>query len=104
MIKLSIISHFYNSQDKVIEQIERWRRIDPKALSGIEFILVDDCSDEVPDIKGYNLNIRLIRIDTDISWNQPGARNLAALSARGEWGLFFDIDQVIDVDAIGMLV
>jgi glycosyltransferase involved in cell wall biosynthesis len=102
--KLSIISHFYNHHDKVIEQVKCWSRIDPKVLDQIEFILVDDCSKDLLDIKKYGLDIRLLRIDTDIPWNQAGARNLGALVARGAWGLFFDIDQVLDVRAIGVLL
>jgi predicted SAM-dependent methyltransferase/glycosyltransferase involved in cell wall biosynthesis len=102
--KLSIISHFYNNCDKVVGQVEHWSRIDSRILREIEFILVDDCSDDLPDIKTYSLNIRLFRIDSDIPWNQAGARNLGALNARGEWGLFFDIDQVLDVGIIGTLL
>jgi glycosyltransferase involved in cell wall biosynthesis len=102
--KLSIISHFYNHHDKVIEQVKRWSRIDPEVLCQIEFILVDDCSNGLPDIKKYGLDIRLLRIETDIPWNQAGARNLGALVARGEWGLFFDVDQVLDIRAIGILL
>jgi glycosyltransferase involved in cell wall biosynthesis len=104
MPQLSVISHFYNNHDKVVEQVERWRRIDPKALRQIEFILVDDCSDDLPNIKKHGLNLRLLRVDTDIPWNQAGARNLGALNACGKWGLFFDIDQVLDITATGALV
>jgi hypothetical protein len=41
---------------------------------------------------------------TDIAWNQPGARNLGAFHATGEWGLFFDIDQLVNIDALGTLL
>jgi glycosyltransferase involved in cell wall biosynthesis len=102
--KLSVISNFYNCPDKVADQVERWSQIAPKLLRQIEFILVDDCSDPVPDVKKRGLNLRLFRVDTDIAWNQPGARNLGALNARADWGLFFDIDQVLDNDVLGTLL
>jgi hypothetical protein len=102
--KLSVITHFYNSHDRVAEQLDRWRQIDKAALRDIEFILIDDCSDSVPDFETHGLDVRLLRIDTDIAWNLAGARNLGALNARGEWALFFDIDQMLDVGAMGALL
>jgi glycosyltransferase involved in cell wall biosynthesis len=104
MPKLSIISHFYNSPEKVEQQIEHWKKIDPELLKEIEFILVDDCSEHHSTLQRGDLNLRLFRITTDIPWNQAGARNLGAYHARGEWGLFFDIDQEIILNSLPVLL
>ena len=40
-------------------------------------------------------SMRAFRVLDDIPWNQPGARNLGALNASGEWILFHDIDHFI---------
>ena len=101
---ISIISHFYNHPGMVEQQVEHWKRIDPKILPYLEFILVDDCSEDRPNLTRGNLNLRLFRVVTDIPWNQAGARNLAAFHAAGEWGLFFDIDQQINVDNLVVLL
>lgn len=104
MPKLSIISHFYNSPEKVEQQIAHWKKIDPELLKHIEFILVDDCSEEHPIFQKKDLNLRIFRITTDIPWNQAGARNLAAYHASGEWGLFFDIDQEIILESLPTII
>lgn len=104
MPKLSIISHFYNHPEKVERQLAHWKNIPEHILQHIEFILVDDCSEEVPKIEKENLNLRLFTITSDIPWNQGGARNLGAYNAQGEWALFFDIDQHIYPDTLAPLL
>jgi glycosyltransferase involved in cell wall biosynthesis len=104
MPKLSIISHFYNHPEKVERQIQHWNKINPALLSSVEFILVDDCSEDTPKISAGNINLRHFRITTDIAWNQAGARNLGAFHAAGEWGLFFDIDQQLNLDTLETLL
>lgn len=104
MKKLSIISHFYNHPDMVERQIEHWNRIDPALLDYIEFILVDDHSEELPRIAKSKIDLRLYRVITDLEWNQAGARNLGGFQAFGDWSLYFDIDQRINLDAVPLLL
>jgi hypothetical protein len=104
MPRLSIISHFYGHPERVLSQIEHWSKISPDLLSELEFILVDDCSEVPVVLPPNNLNLRLFRITTDIPWNQGGARNLGAFQAKGDWALFFDIDQKLELDTLGMLL
>ena len=104
MVRLSIVSHFYNHLDQVLRQLERWRGIDPALLAQVEFILVDDHSDQALTLPAGNLDLRVFRVETDIDWNQAGARNLGALMARGEWGLFFDIDQALTPEALPVIL
>jgi glycosyltransferase involved in cell wall biosynthesis len=104
MPKITIISHFYNHPEKVERQVEHWKKIDSQLLPHLEFVLVDDCSEDRPTLSKGNLNLRLFRVVTDIPWNQAGARNLAAFHAVGEWGLFFDIDQQVSLDTLIILL
>ncbi len=104
MKKLSVISHFYNHPDMVERQIEHWNKIDPAFLPFMEFILVDDHSEDVPRIAKTGIDLRYFRVISDIEWNQAGARNLAAYHAEGEWSLFFDIDQHINLDVVPVLL
>ena len=104
MPKLSIISHFYNHPTMVEQQIAHWQSIAPEFLRDIEFILVDDCSEELPTIVRGNLDLRLFRITSDIMWNQAGARNLGTYHASGDWALFFDIDQKLMLDTVPLLL
>jgi hypothetical protein len=91
--KLTVISHFLNHHDRVQEQLNRWKSIQNEILDKVEFLIIDDCSDAIPDLDFEGLNARLYRITTDIKWNQAGARNLATVLAKSEWALYFDIDQ-----------
>jgi len=94
MKKLSIISHFYNHPLKVENQIKFWESLPDIFLNQVEFILIDDCSEDKPTIKTSKIDLKYYEIVTDIPWNQSGARNLGTVQAQGEWALFFDIDQI----------
>jgi glycosyltransferase involved in cell wall biosynthesis len=102
--KLSIISHFYNHPLKVERQLAHWAKAPADYLKFTEFVLVDDCSEDRPTIEKSILDLRLFRVISDVPWNQGGARNLAAFHARGEWGLFFDIDQELNLDTLPLLL
>lgn len=99
-MKISIISHFYNHHQEVRNQIAHWESFIQSRTDEIEFILIDDFSDEVFQPSSSKLKIRNIRIDSDIPWNQAGCRNLGAYLARGEWLLIFDIDQFLNPIAL----
>ncbi len=104
MTKLSIISHYYNHPQMVQNQIAYWESLPDSFLTEVEFVLVDDCSEQAPDIPVTTLNLKVFRIITDLPWNQAGARNLGAFNATGEWALYFDIDQKFYVEPmVGVL-
>lgn len=98
MVKLSIISHYYNHPQMVIDQIAYWETLPDFFLDAVEFILVDDCSENKPIFPPSKLNLKLLRIITDLPWNQAGARNLGTFTASGDWALYFDIDQKFYID------
>jgi len=101
---LSVICPYFNHLDEVQAQIERWSKIDRVYLDKIEFILVDDCSEEFRQLDPCGLTLRQFRIDTDKKWNQAGARNLGFMQARGEWSLVFDIDLLLTDEAIPEII
>ena len=98
MPKLSIISHYYNHPEMVEQQIAYWESLPDSFLSQVEFVLVDDCSEQTPVIPVTKLDLKLFRVITDVPWNQAGARNLGAFNATGEWALYFDMDQKFYVE------
>jgi len=104
MPEVSIISHFYNHPDKVLEQIAWWESLPAEFLSRVEFILIDDCSEQSPVIPATGLDLKVFRITTNIAWNQAGARNLATFHARGAWGLYFDLDQHFHDEPMGIVL
>lgn len=102
--KLSIISHYYNHPQMVQDQIAYWESLPASFLSQVEFILVDDCSSQTPVFNATHLDLKLFRVITDLPWNQGGARNLGAFNARGEWALYFDIDQKFFLDPMNSVL
>ena len=104
MKKLSIITHFYNHPEQVEAQVASWKKIDRSLLPQIEFVLIDDCSDVLPNIVPDDLDLKVYRIDSDIAWNQSGARNLGFFAATGDWCLVFDIDQKLEVASLPALL
>jgi glycosyltransferase involved in cell wall biosynthesis len=104
MPKLSIISHFYNHPEKVERQLAYWNSWDPALLAQLEFIVVDDCSEDRPAIDAPNIDLKAFRVITDVPWNQGGSRNLGAYNASGEWAMFFDIDQQCNPGPLAAIV
>ena len=69
---------------------------DKGILDRLQFVIVDDGSPfpvKLPN--DLDLNILLIRINEDIPWNQPGARNLGVVYARSDKLLLTDLDHEI---------
>ncbi|AQW86529.1 putative glycosyltransferase, family 2 [Campylobacter pinnipediorum subsp. caledonicus] len=97
-INLSYITHFYCNQeniDSVISLLRKYEQYSPDLLDQIEFIIVDDGSPIQYEIPEFDLNIRWLKINEDIQWNQAGARNLGATYARSDKIVMLDLDHYI---------
>jgi len=101
---LTVITHVYNAQAAVDHHLGLWKQLPREVSARIEFIVVDDCSDTPLDIDPGHLDVRLFRVIDDIAWNMPGCKNLAAVQARSDWLLFFDVDNVIEPDGFARLI
>lgn len=90
MPELSIITTTYG-QPKMLSawmtEIERFKT----AVDDVEVIVVDDCGN--PPADSYAL-AHTFRIDEDVPWNQPGARNLGLAHAHARVVLMVDVDMV----------
>lgn len=92
--RISIIVHGYNNQSALSLQEPIWRAW--QLIDQIEFIFIDDGSSPPLSLENLPAHARCYRIHTDIKWNQPGAKNLGANFAQGEWFLFYDLDHFVD--------
>jgi hypothetical protein len=94
-LRLAYVTHFYcnrQNADEVTDMFRRYAAYDSALLDRVHFVVVDDGSPvkyEVPDL---DLNLTWIRIDQDIRWNQPGARNLGMTYARADNVFLCDVD------------
>lgn len=92
-----ILPVFFNQKDtETLSRLLRtYASYSPELTRRIMFIIVDDHSPI--DIKiphDINLNYRLYRIDSDIMWNQAGARNLGATMSPAPRLILTDVDHV----------
>ena len=107
---LSIVVNAYQAQPALDRQLALWRGYPDPVRQVVEFVVVDDGSAPALQITAdapsaaRPLNITLARIQQDIAWNMPGARNLGALLARGPWLLFHDVDHFLPVHSLQLLL
>ena len=66
----------------------------------MEFVIIDDGSPLKYEIPDFNLNLRWIKINENIKWNQSGARNLGALSAKSDKLIITDLDHIFYEDTL----
>jgi hypothetical protein len=100
---LTLVTHVYNAQAMVDQQLARWRSFSPALRERLAFVIVDDCSSTPLTVDANGLNLRLLRVTDDIAWNMPGCRNLLATVAETDWLLFFDIDNTTAEAHIALL-
>ena len=90
---MTIIYTYYNQKER-IPGILKEKHPDCRV------IIVDDCS-QTP-LKSLE-SIDVYRIDEDIPWNQPGARNLGFQEAEG-WIICADIDHLVTRENVDALI
>jgi predicted glycosyltransferase involved in capsule biosynthesis len=97
---MNIVFPYFNNGGMLKRHIEEWKKYsDPLEWS---VIIVDDCSIRDPisnyldEIKTIPFkSVRIFQIETDIPWNQDGARNLAFKHINNEWCVSTDIDHLL---------
>jgi predicted glycosyltransferase involved in capsule biosynthesis len=93
----SIIYPYYNDQKLLNKHIEYWNSYSKIIRKNIHIILVDDASKIRPDLSNLtkDINLTLLRINENIEWNQPGAKNLGFKFVINSWVLTLDIDHYV---------
>lgn len=107
MNHITLVYPYFNNGSMLDIQLGEWSKYANKECW--KAIIVDDCSKTDPAIdhlKYVNVGfpIELYRINTDIAWNQHGARNLAMTHTEpDDWCLMTDMDHLLpreNADAI----
>ena len=102
MVNLSVIIPTMNRQEAVLRCVES---VLDSEYTDIEVIVVDNASDDgvCDDLKFYkDKNLQIICSDKNLG--AGGGRNLGAASANGEYLLFLDDDNVVEMHMISNLV
>jgi len=95
--RITISLLYYNDEEHVSRHIEKWESYNDLA----KFQIIDDGSSTpakkfLKDTAFPDLDSSLYRIEEDIPWNIPGARNLSATVCDTPFILICDMDQIFD--------
>lgn len=103
----NIIFTIYDPKHEIIDMhLDIWSKIPIKYRKQMRFIIIDDCSNNefLPEI-AFPINLLIVRIDTNIWWNPPGAKNLGFLLADNDWVFSCDVDHTAEPEEyIKMLI
>jgi hypothetical protein len=105
-ISLSYVVPVYFNQrgpDAVFSLLRRYEKYSAHILDRVHFVVVDDGSPVNYEMQDLNLNITWLKINEDIPWNQPGARNLGAVYAKSDNILLTDLDFEYPEETLGAL-
>lgn len=105
-MKISIVSHYYNSPGFIFPFLDMLRALSVSYPGVVDSVLVDDHSHELVDpdhFRGIE-NLRVFRIDEDVAWNMPGARNIGVKEALCEKILLLDADHVVGPESFSKLL
>ena len=107
-IELSYVVPFYSDGSDIsplVELLRHYATYPAELMNATMFILVDDGSPSKVEIPAdIDLNIRVLRVDEDIAWNQPGARNLGATMSVSDKIIMTDIDHEMTVEAFDHMI
>ena len=89
----NIVTCYFNEESLLKKQEKLWEGLPNRII-----VIDDHSTDEV------KTKYEAYRIDDDIAWNQPGARNLGLTVADDGWVLLFDIDHYFKPEDIQKLI
>jgi len=92
---------FNPKQETIVEHLTLWKSYSEEAQQQLKIVIIDDHSDKVVNIQpDFSLNLNIVRVDQDIYWNLPGARNLAFKLADDDWCVSLDMDHFLSPKVI----
>lgn len=96
--RLTLALSYYNQPLMLARQYETWASYPCAVQEWMSFIIVDDGSPDkaAADVARPELaDLQLYRIDHNVKWGWPQARNLAMHHAPPGWALLTDLDHVL---------
>jgi hypothetical protein len=92
-VNLTIIYTYFGQKERIPGILK-------EKHSDTRVVIVDDChSDQLGRIEGLDV----YRVETDIKWNQPGAKNLGFQESEG-WIVCADIDHLVTRDNVEQIL
>lgn len=107
--ELTIVMAVYGQPLMLCKQMQAIGNYHEAVRQRLNVVIVDDCGDppvDVNDMPALAFRVKsakLLRVQTDIHWNQMGGRNLGAEVSSGHL-LFIDPDMVFDGDTMRRMI
>jgi len=95
---LTVVMTYFNNPEMMKIHLATWHTYPTKLRAMIQFIVVDDHSEVPLEIDEAVLNLTILRVDDDITWNLPGARNLGADYCKTDWFMMVDTDMLLTAE------
>lgn len=106
-IRLSYVAPVYlNRPDtqEVLSIFDDYAQLPSDVLDRVLFVLVDDGSPAAYNLPAWPLNMIVLRVQEDIPWNNPGARNLGVFYSKSDKVFVTDIDHQLDAQTFRKLL
>jgi hypothetical protein len=106
---VTIVMAIYGQPVMLDKQIETITGYPGSVLERLSITIVDDCGmpsvgfEKAKHLGNHCKSAKLLRIEEDIPWNQPGARNLGMELSDG-WCLMIDPDMVFEADIMDRMM
>ena len=101
MKELTIVMAVYGQPGMLAVQLDAIASYPAEVRARLNVVVVDDCGappvaiEPIETLATLVKSVKLLRVQKDIPWNQPGARNLGMHVSSG-WCLMIDPDMVFD--------
>ena len=103
-MKFNVCMPYYNNPGMLKEHLQEWARWPKDLIDRYRFVIVDDASPEPARIGSHPGEIWLFRVEKDVPWGWPAAKNIAMHEIPDGPALITDIDHKLEVvDAYPLL-
>ncbi len=100
-----IIPVYQNDDSNFHKVMNHYTSFSKETKQGFQIIFIDDASPvPVQLIANTDLNVSVYRVQEDITWNIPGARNLGVMCADTPHIVFVDLDHTFPEESIKALM
>lgn len=102
---ITLVYAYYDNADMLRRHLNEWKAYGRALQCQLPVIIVDDGSPTTPAADVVLeagdmgcMRVEVYRIETDIPWNQDGARNLGMFRCATAWALLMDMDHLLPRD------
>ena len=101
---MNVCFPYYMNQSMLKEHLQNWASWPLDLLDQFRFVIVDDASPEPARIGSHPGEVWLFRVEKDIPWAWPAAKNIAMKEIPAGPALLTDIDHLLEAEDAARLL